>query len=54
MMKAKLYYYYGAMGSSKTAQLLITNFNYIEKGMSTALITSSIDDRCECSPSLKA
>lgn len=33
------------MGSSKTAQLLITNFNYIEKGMSTALITSNIDDR---------
>lgn len=44
-MKAKLYFKYGAMGAAKTAQLLITNFNYIEKGMSTVLITSSIDDR---------
>lgn len=44
-MKAKLYFYYGAMGASKTAQLLITNFNYKEKGMNTILITSSIDDR---------
>jgi len=46
-MNAKLYYYYGAMGSSKTAQLLITNFNYLEKGMSTVLVTSGIDDRYE-------
>ena len=44
-MKAKLYFYYGAMGSAKTAQLLITNFNYIERGMSTVLITSGLDDR---------
>ena len=30
---AKLYFKYGAMGSSKTAQALITRFNYQEKGM---------------------
>ena len=30
---AKLYFKYGAMGSSKTAQALITKFNYEERGM---------------------
>ena len=29
---AKLYFKYGTMGSSKTAQALITNFNYKERG----------------------
>ena len=29
---AKLYFKYGAMGSSKTAQALITKFNYEERG----------------------
>ena len=29
---AKLYYYYGAMGSSKTANALMTHFNYEEVG----------------------
>ena len=28
---AKLYFKYGAMGSSKTAQALITRFNYMEQ-----------------------
>ena len=28
---AKLYFKYGAMGSSKTAQALITKFNYEEQ-----------------------
>ena len=42
---AKLYYKYGAMGSSKTAQALITRFNYIERGMSVLLIKPSVDDR---------
>ena len=32
---AKLYFKYGAMGSSKTAQALITRYNYEEKGMGT-------------------
>jgi thymidine kinase len=46
-MKSKLYFYYGAMGAAKTSQLLITNFNYLEKGMTTILITPEIDNRCE-------
>ena len=42
---AKLYFKYGAMGSSKTAQALITKFNYEERGMSVWLIKPSVDDR---------
>lgn len=42
---AKLYFKYGAMGSSKTAQALITRFNYMELGMSVWLIKPSIDTR---------
>ena len=42
---AKLYFKYGAMGSSKTAQALITKFNYEERGMSVWLIKPATDDR---------
>ena len=42
---AKLYFKYGAMGSSKTAQALITRFNYREKGMEVWLIKPAIDTR---------
>ena len=42
---AKLYFKYGAMGSSKTAQALIARYNYEEKGMKTWLIKSSADVR---------
>ena len=42
---AKLYFKYGAMGSSKSAQALITQFNYEELGMSCWLIKPSIDTR---------
>ena len=42
---AKLYFKYGAMGSSKSAQALITKFNYEEQGMSVWLIKPSIDTR---------
>jgi thymidine kinase len=42
---AKLYFKYGAMGSSKTAQALITKFNYEERGMRVWLIKPSMDDR---------
>ncbi|MBR6114772.1 MAG: thymidine kinase [Oscillospiraceae bacterium] len=42
---AKLYFKYGAMGSSKTAQALITKFNYEERGMSVWLIKPALDDR---------
>ncbi len=42
---AKLYFKYGAMGSSKTANALITKFNYEERGMRVWLIKPSIDKR---------
>jgi len=42
---AKLYFKYGAMGSSKTANALITKFNYEERGMKVWLVKPSIDDR---------
>ena len=42
---AKLYFKYGAMGSSKTANALITKFNYEERGMKVWLIKPSIDTR---------
>ena len=42
---AKLYFKYGAMGSSKSAQALITKFNYEERGMQVWLIKPSVDDR---------
>ena len=42
---AKLYFKYGAMGSSKTANALITKFNYEERGMRVWLIKPALDDR---------
>lgn len=42
---AKLYFKYGAMGSSKSAQALITKFNYEELGMKVWLIKPSVDTR---------
>lgn len=42
---AKLYFKYGAMGSSKTAQALITKFNYEERGMKVWIAKPSIDNR---------
>lgn len=42
---AKLYYKYGAMGSSKSAQALITKFNYEERGMKVWLVKPAMDDR---------
>ena len=42
---AKLYFKYGAMGSSKTAQVLITKFNYEERGMRVWLIKPATDKR---------
>ena len=42
---AKLYFKYGAMGSSKTAQALITKFNYEERGMRVWLIKPATDTR---------
>ena len=42
---AKLYFKFGAMGSSKTANALMTKFNYEEKGKKVWLIKSAVDDR---------
>ena len=42
---AKLYFKYGAMGSSKSAQALITKFNYEELGMTVWLIKPGTDTR---------
>lgn len=42
---AKLYFKYGAMGSAKTAQALITKYNYEENGMRVWLIKPSTDTR---------
>ena len=45
IMAKKLYFKYGTMGSSKTAQALITKFNYEEKGMKVWLIKPQLDNR---------
>ena len=42
---AKLYFKYGAMGSSKTAQALITKYNYEENRLKVWLIKPSADVR---------
>ena len=42
---AKLYFKYGAMGSSKTAQALITKYNYEENDLNVWLIKPSADIR---------
>ena len=42
---AKLYFKYGAMGSSKTATALITKYNYEERRMKVWLIKPAADQR---------
>lgn len=42
---AKLYFKYGTMGCSKTAQALITKFNYEERNMKVLLLKPAIDTR---------
>lgn len=42
---AKLYFKFGAMGCSKTAQALITKFNYEERNMKVLLMKPAIDNR---------
>lgn len=41
----KLYFKYGAMGCSKSAQALICKFNYEQRGFNVLLIKPSIDTR---------
>jgi thymidine kinase len=42
---SRLYYKFGAMGSSKTANALMTRFNYLEKGHEVWLIKPATDTR---------
>jgi thymidine kinase len=42
---AKLFYYYGAMNSSKTANALMTHFNYEEVGQRALLCKTETDTR---------
>ena len=42
---AKLYFKFGAMGCSKTAQALITKFNYEERNMKGLLLKPALDNR---------
>ena len=42
---AKLYFKYGAMGSSKTAQALMCKFNYEQVGHTVTIIKPVIDNR---------
>lgn len=42
---AKLYFRYGAMGSSKTANVLMVNYNYFEKGQKAILLKPMIENR---------
>ncbi len=42
---AQLYFKYGAMGSSKTANALMARFNYEERGQETLLVKPQLDQR---------
>ena len=42
---AKLYFRYGAMGSSKTANALMVHYNYWERGKNALLLKPAIDTR---------
>lgn len=44
-MSFKLYFKYGVMGCSKSAQALMTKFNYEQQGYNVLLIKPSIDNR---------
>lgn len=42
---AKLYFRYGVMGSSKTANALMVRYNYEERGQGALLVKPSVDQR---------
>lgn len=44
-MAAKLHYYYGAMNSTKTSNLITTYFNYKERGLTPIAIKPLIDTK---------
>ena len=42
---AKLYFYYGVVGSSKTANALMVHYNYHERGKKALLVKPDLDQR---------
>ena len=42
---AKLYFRYGAMGSSKTANAIMVQYNYHERGQNALMIKPCLDNR---------
>ena len=44
---SKLYFFYGAMGAAKTAQAIITAYNYEERGMNPLCLKPSTDTRTD-------
>ena len=42
---AKLYFRHGAMGSSKTANALMVEYNYYERGKKALLLKPKLDTR---------
>ena len=42
---AKLYFRYGVMGSSKTANALMVRYNYEERGQEALMVKPAIDQR---------
>lgn len=49
----RLYFKYGTMGSSKSAQALMCKFNYEQKGMKVMLVKPSIDNRGDSDSEVK-
>ena len=41
----KLYFRYGAMGSSKTANLLMVHYNFLERGRGPVILKPKLDTR---------
>ena len=42
---AKLYFRYGAMGSSKTANAIMVQYNYTERGQKVLMVKPQLDNR---------
>jgi thymidine kinase len=42
---SKLYFRYGAMGSSKTANALMVHYNYYERGSNPVLLKPKLENR---------
>ena len=42
---AKLYFKYGAMGSSKTANAIMVQYNYRERGQKALMVKPALENR---------